>query len=115
MCKHFLSSYNYCRDRESGDYAGSDVQSLSSRLSTLSADTSRSEHQDPSQLVSPQYFTHYEGKIRHFRKINNYTRSEDGLSPSQSSDYEDQDDFNCSQQIATVHAVSIIIYKFLTM
>ncbi|KAI4459174.1 sam-domain sh3 and nuclear localization signals protein related [Holotrichia oblita] len=45
--------------------------------------------------------------MRYFRKTGGYTRSEDGLSPSQSSDYEDQDDFNnCSQQIATVHMSS---------
>lgn len=36
-------------------------------------------------------------------------RSEDGLSPSHSSDYEDQEEFdNISQQIATVHMVSTI-------
>lgn len=63
-------------------------------------------------MISPQYYTHYEGKIRHFRKTNSYTRSEDGLSPSQSSDYEDQDDFNCSQQIATVHVVSYSFYIY---
>ncbi|KAJ3627359.1 hypothetical protein MTP99_014742 [Tenebrio molitor] len=96
------------RDRESGDYASSDVQSISSRLSTLSVDTSRSEQQDISQLVSPQYYSHLEGKIRHFRKTSSgYPRSEDGLSPSQSSDYEDTDEFsNCSQQVATVHVSS---------
>ncbi|KAJ8954624.1 hypothetical protein NQ314_007062 [Rhamnusium bicolor] len=94
------------RDRESGDYAGSDVQSVSSRLSTLSVDTSRSEQQELGQIISPQYYTHLEGKIRHFRKTSGYPRSEDGLSPSQSSDYEDQEDFtNCTQQIATVHVV----------
>ncbi|XP_022919887.2 uncharacterized protein [Onthophagus taurus] len=92
------------RDRESGDYATSDVQSVSSRLSTLSVDTSRSEQQETSQMVSPQYYSQLEGKMRYFRKTGGYTRSEDGLSPSQSSDYEDQDEFNnCSQQIATVH------------
>lgn len=58
--------------------------------------------------MSPQYYSHLEGKIRHFRKNNSaYPRSEDGLSPSQSSDYEDTDEFsNCSQQVATVHVVS---------
>ncbi|XP_072383858.1 uncharacterized protein [Diabrotica undecimpunctata] len=95
------------RDIESGDYAGSDVQSVSSRLSTLSVDTSRSEHHELGQIISPQYYTQLEGKIRHFRKISGYSRSEDGMSPSQSSDYEDQEDFsNCSQQIATVHVSS---------
>ncbi|XP_017770104.1 PREDICTED: uncharacterized protein LOC108557904 isoform X2 [Nicrophorus vespilloides] len=100
-----LTHSRTCRDRESGDYAGSDVQSVSSRLSTLSVDTSRSEQQDTSQMVSPQYYTHIEEKIRHFRKPGPpCTRSEDGLSPNQSSDYEDQDDYtNCSQQVATVH------------
>ncbi|XP_049820175.1 uncharacterized protein LOC109604107 isoform X3 [Aethina tumida] len=93
------------RDRESGDYAGSDVQSVSSRLSNLSVDTSRSEQQDLGPLISPQYY-HLESKPRTFRKPNNYSRSEDGLSPNQSSDYEDQDDFNSSQQVATVHVSS---------
>ncbi|XP_044743831.1 uncharacterized protein LOC123306031 [Chrysoperla carnea] len=92
------------RDRESGDYAGSDVQSVSSRLSTISVETSRSEQQD---AISPQYVTHNNagGKGRPFRKMLGYTpRSEDGLSPSHSSDYEDQEEFdNISQQIATVH------------
>lgn len=106
-----LVLYRSSRDRESGDYAGSDVQSVSSRLSTLSVETSRSEQQDISQMVSPQYYTHLDGKIIHFRKTGGYPRSEDGLSPSQSSDYEDHDDFNnCSQQIATVHVVCNIIY-----
>ncbi|XP_057658248.1 uncharacterized protein LOC130895111 isoform X11 [Diorhabda carinulata] len=96
-----------CRDVESGDYAGSDVQSVGSRLSTLSVDTSKSDHQDLGQIVSPQFYTQLEGKIRHFRKISGYCRSEDGMSPNQSSDYEDQEDFsNCSQQIATVHVSS---------
>ncbi|XP_056641614.1 uncharacterized protein LOC130448333 isoform X1 [Diorhabda sublineata] len=96
-----------CRDVESGDYAGSDVQSVGSRLSTLSVDTSKSDHHDLGQIVSPQFYTQLEGKIRHFRKISGYCRSEDGMSPNQSSDYEDQEDFsNCSQQIATVHVSS---------
>lgn len=70
-------------------------------------DTSRSEQQELGQIISPQYYTQLEGKIRHFRKSGGYTRSEDGLSPSQSSDYEDQEDFaNCTQQVATVHVVS---------
>lgn len=65
-----------------------------------------SEHQELGQILSPQYYTHLEGKIRHFRK-GNFIRSEDGVSPGHSSDYEDQDDYtNCSQQIATVHVVS---------
>lgn len=65
-----------------------------------------SEHQELGQILSPQYYTHLEGKIRHFRK-GNFIRSDDGVSPSHSSDYEDQDDYaNCTQQIATVHVVS---------
>ncbi|CAH1184411.1 unnamed protein product [Phyllotreta striolata] len=90
------------RDAESADYAGSDVQSVGSRLSALSMDAGRSEH-----YSTTQYYAQLEGKIRHFRKIGGYARSEDGLSPGQSSDYEEQDDYsNCSQQIATVHVSS---------
>lgn len=70
-----------------------------------------SEHQELGQMLSPQYYSHLEGKIRHFRD-GNFLRSEDGLSPSHSSDYEDQDDYtNCTQQIATVHVVSKDISK----
>ncbi|XP_050293131.1 uncharacterized protein LOC126733777 isoform X2 [Anthonomus grandis grandis] len=97
------------KERESGDYASSDVQSVSSRLSTLSMDTSRSEIMEMTSMISPQYYTPLESnKGRHFRRSHNYPRSEDGLSPSQSSDYEDQEEFsNCSQQqIATVHVSS---------
>lgn len=65
-----------------------------------------SEHQDMGQILSPQYYTQLEGKIRHFRK-GSFLRNDDGLSPGHSSDYEDQDDYsNCSQQIATVHVVN---------
>lgn len=103
----------FLRDRESGDYASSDVQSVSSRLSALSVETSRSEHQETSQMMSAQYYAQLEGKIRHFKKSFGYTGSEDGLSPCQSSDYEDQDEFNnCMQQIATVHVVKMISYIF---
>ncbi|XP_019772734.2 uncharacterized protein LOC109546269 isoform X2 [Dendroctonus ponderosae] len=97
------------KERESGDYASSDVQSVSSRLSTLSMDTSRSELLEMTSMISPQYYIPLEGsKNKHFRRSHNYPRSEDGLSPSQSSDYEDQEEFsNCSQQqIATVHVSS---------
>ncbi|CAH1128601.1 unnamed protein product [Ceutorhynchus assimilis] len=97
------------KERESGDYASSDVQSVSSRLSTLSMDTSRSELLEMTSMISPQYYTPLEtNKNRHFRRNPNYPRSEDGLSPGQSSDYEDQDEFsNCSQQqVATVHVSS---------
>lgn len=101
------------RDRESGDYAGSDLQSVSSRLSNLSVDTTRSEYNELGQLISPQYYSHLEGKIRHYRRTG-YVRSEEGLSPSQSSDYEDQDDLgNCSQQVATVHVVRIVYISIL--
>lgn len=99
--------YRGTRDRESGDYAGSDAQSVSSRLSMLSMDTSRSDQHD----IPTPYFTHYKSKSKQFRKSSNYARSEDGASPSQSSDYEDQDDFSCTQQAATVHAVRILSYK----
>ncbi|XP_030756991.1 uncharacterized protein LOC115882873 isoform X2 [Sitophilus oryzae] len=99
------------RERESGDYASSDVQSVSSRLSTLSMDTSRSELLEMTSMISPQCYTQLDNnsKQRHFsRRSHNYPRSEDGLSPSQSSDYEDQEEYsNCSQQqIATVHVSS---------
>lgn len=69
-------------------------------------ETSRSEQQE---AISPQYLPHPNNiKGRPFRKMLGYTpRSEDGLSPSHSSDYEDQEEFdNISQQIATVHMVS---------
>lgn len=95
------------KDRESGDYAGSDVQSVSSRLSTLSVETSRSEQMDSIQMISPQYLPH-PGSKKQFRKAGYFKNSEDCQSPSQSSDYEDQDELeNCSQQIATVHVVRI--------
>ncbi|CAG9817953.1 unnamed protein product [Phaedon cochleariae] len=101
------------RDRESGDYAGSDVQSIGSRLSGLSVDTSRSDPNHPHhRLVSPpQYYAQtHEGQMRHFHRKGGgggCSMSEGGLSPGQSSDYEDQEEFsNCSQQIATVHVSS---------
>lgn len=57
-------------------------------------------------MISPQYYTHLDGKVRHFKKAVGFPGSEDGMSPSHSSDYEDQEDYsNCSQQIATVHVV----------
>lgn len=114
------------KERESGDYASSDVQSVSSRLSTLSMDTSRSELFEMNNMISPQYYTPLESNKRNFRFVflatifvhkvqpveiirrsHNYPRSEDGLSPNHSSDYEDQEEFsNCSQQqVATVHVV----------
>ncbi|CAH2004679.1 unnamed protein product [Acanthoscelides obtectus] len=110
------------RDRESGDYA-SDVQSVSSRLSNLSVDTSRSEQLEMGQLISPKYYDHHhhhhnhhhhhESRLRQYRRVAagaGYARSEDeGMSPSQSSDYEDQEDFGggeSSEQVATVHVSS---------
>ncbi|XP_049770982.1 SAM and SH3 domain-containing protein 1-like [Schistocerca cancellata] len=95
--------------RESGDYAGSDVQSIGSRLSTMSIETSRSEQtENPTNISSPSYISHMTmGKGRHFRKTMGYTSrssaSEEGLSPSQSSDYEDQEELQSVQQV-TVHA-----------
>lgn len=70
------------------DYAGSDAQSISSRLSMLSVEA----EQHP--------FTRSKSKNKQFRKATTY-RSEDLASPSQSSDYEDQDD----QPSVTVHTV----------
>lgn len=124
-----LLLYRSSKERESGDYASSDVQSVSSRLSTLSMDTSRSELFEMNNMISPQYYTPLESNKRNFRFVlptlflvniqplsnirrsHNYPRSEDGLSPSHSSDYEDQEEFsNCSQQqVATVHVVLMFI------
>ncbi|XP_049832873.1 uncharacterized protein LOC126273339 isoform X5 [Schistocerca gregaria] len=61
--------------RESGDYAGSDVQSIGSRLSTMSIETSRSEQtENPTNISSPSYISHMTmGKGRHFRKTMGYT------------------------------------------
>ncbi|XP_076259557.1 uncharacterized protein LOC143195919 isoform X2 [Rhynchophorus ferrugineus] len=94
------------RERECGDYASSDVQSMSSRLSTLSMDTSKSELLEMTSMISQCYTQLDNNKARQFRRTHNYPRSEDGLSPGQSSDYEDQEEFsNCSQQqVATVHS-----------
>lgn len=86
------------RDRESGDYAGSDIQSVSSRLSGLSVETGRSELTDGGQR----------GNQAGYRQMAAYRmrRPEDGLSPH-SSDYEDQEESeNDSQHVATVHNVS---------
>ncbi|XP_018318482.1 uncharacterized protein LOC108732284 isoform X2 [Agrilus planipennis] len=81
------------RMRESGDYAGSDIQSVSSRISTLSMDTSRS---DQLELM------HFDDNLRKYHKKCGFT---DRLqSPNHSSDYEDQEDYDsCNPQIATVH------------
>uniref|UniRef100_A0A7R9CDD9 Shal K[+] channel interacting protein n=1 Tax=Timema cristinae TaxID=61476 RepID=A0A7R9CDD9_TIMCR len=95
------------RDRESGDYAGSDVQSIGSRLSTMSIETSRSEQMEGgvSTLPSPSYMfpPSISGKGHPSHKMVSYTSRS---STSQSSDYEDQEEGEQRelQQLATVHA-----------
>nr|CAD7400033.1 unnamed protein product [Timema poppensis] len=95
------------RDRESGDYAGSDVQSIGSRLSTMSIETSRSEQMEGgvSALPSPSYMfpQSISGKGHPSHKMVSYTSRS---STSQSSDYEDQEEGEQRelQQLATVHA-----------
>ncbi|KAL0133691.1 hypothetical protein PUN28_000973 [Cardiocondyla obscurior] len=129
--------------RESGDYASSDVQSVSSRLSTVSVDTSRSDqppvggrhpdrpehhhehrhnhrhHHEHHHSVSPRPNQRHPAATsttvtntvadatspqRASRPVPRYSRSsgEEGLSPSQSSDYEDQEELE-SQHSAAVH------------
>ncbi|XP_048509198.1 uncharacterized protein LOC105686971 isoform X2 [Athalia rosae] len=117
--------------RESGDYASSDVQSVSSRLSTISADTStsRSEQRptggsrrrrdypierEPATGVatttnalrqSPHHALQPMRIMRNpKRHLHGYSRSsgEEGISPSQSSDYEDQEEIE-NQHLAAVH------------
>ncbi|XP_020290090.1 uncharacterized protein LOC109857801 isoform X1 [Pseudomyrmex gracilis] len=132
--------------RESGDYASSDVQSVSSRLSTVSVDTSRSDQPTLGgrQPDRPEHHPHHEHHHNHRhhhehhhsvsprpnqrhpatsttvtantvdatspqsnaqrRPVPRYSRSsgEEGLSPSQSSDYEDQEELE-SQHSAAVH------------
>ncbi|XP_046671113.1 uncharacterized protein LOC124361123 [Homalodisca vitripennis] len=67
-------------NRESGDYAASDVQSVCSRLSSLSMETSRSETTD------------------HYQRLRNYNGGESAVSPGHSSDYAEQD------ELVTVHS-----------
>ncbi|XP_026736980.1 uncharacterized protein LOC113500414 isoform X5 [Trichoplusia ni] len=74
------------RDRESGDYAASDIQSIGSRLSGISLDSNRSERESR----------------RGYRQMSGYRIGVDHLSPA-SSDYEDQESETDSQHIATVH------------
>ncbi|XP_053603590.1 uncharacterized protein LOC128671271 isoform X4 [Plodia interpunctella] len=74
------------RDRESGDYAASDIQSIGSRLSGISLESSRSERDSR----------------RGYRQMSGYRIGVDPLSPA-SSDYEDQESETDSQHIATVH------------
>ncbi|XP_072939917.1 uncharacterized protein SKIP isoform X5 [Epargyreus clarus] len=74
------------RDRESGDYAASDIQSIGSRLSGISLESSRSERDSR----------------RGYRQMSGYRIGIDPLSPA-SSDYEDQESETDSQHIATVH------------
>ncbi|KAL6262159.1 hypothetical protein P5V15_007256 [Pogonomyrmex californicus] len=131
--------------RESGDYASSDVQSVSSRLSTVSVDTSRSDqppvggrHPDRPEHHHEHHHNHRHHHEHHHsvsprpnqrhpaatsttvtntvtdatspqsnaqrRPVPRYSRSsgEEGLSPSQSSDYEDQEELE-SQHSAAVH------------
>ncbi|EZA55194.1 SAM and SH3 domain-containing protein [Ooceraea biroi] len=137
--------------RESGDYASSDVQSVSSRLSTVSVDTSRSDqppagvgrHPDRPEHHHEHHHNHRHRHEHHHsvsprpnqrhhpaaastpvnvnvvaadvdaaspqsnaqrRPVPRYSRSsgEEGLSPSQSSDYEDQEELE-SQHSAAVH------------
>lgn len=76
------------RDRESGDYAASDIQSIGSRLSGISLESSRSERDSR----------------RGYRQMSGYRIGADPLSPA-SSDYEDQESETDSQHIATVHKV----------
>lgn len=92
------------RDRESGDYAGSDIQSVSSRLSGLSVETSRSEHGDSMRVNQAVGYRQMSGGYR-------MRRPEDELSPH-SSDYEDQEESETdSQHVATIH--NVIIYSIL--
>ncbi|XP_014485188.1 PREDICTED: uncharacterized protein LOC106749846 isoform X1 [Dinoponera quadriceps] len=135
--------------RESGDYASSDVQSVSSRLSTVSVDTSRSDQPPPvagarHPADRPEHHHEHRHNHRHHhhehhhsvsprpnqrhpattsttvtantadatspqsnaqrRPVPRYSRSsgEEGLSPSQSSDYEDQEELE-NQHSAAVH------------
>ncbi|XP_022130734.2 uncharacterized protein LOC111004161 isoform X4 [Pieris rapae] len=74
------------RDRESGDYAASDIQSIGSRLSGISLESTRSERDSR----------------RGYRQMSGYRIGIDPLSPA-SSDYEDQESETDSQHIATVH------------
>lgn len=78
------------RDRESGDYAASDIQSIGSRLSGISLESSRSERDNR----------------RGYRQMSGYRIGIDPLSPA-SSDYEDQESETDSQHIATVHKVTL--------
>lgn len=84
------------RDRESGDYAASDIQSIGSRLSGISLESNRSERDSR----------------RGYRQMSGYRIGADPLSPA-SSDYEDQESETDSQHIATVHKVkSSILLAF---
>ncbi|KYN28233.1 SAM and SH3 domain-containing protein 1, partial [Trachymyrmex cornetzi] len=126
--------------RESGDYASSDVQSVSSRLSTVSVDTSRSDqpsvggrhpdrpehhhehrhnhrhHHEHHHSVSPRSnqrhpaasttvtntVTDATSPQSNAQRRPSRSSGEEGLSPSQSSDYEDQEELE-SQHSAAVH------------
>uniref|UniRef100_A0A0A9Z5Z4 Sterile alpha motif domain-containing protein 5 n=1 Tax=Lygus hesperus TaxID=30085 RepID=A0A0A9Z5Z4_LYGHE len=63
-------------NRESGDYAASDVNSICSRLSSLSMETSRSEHLE----------------MDVYHRLRPYNGTEPPISPGHSSDYAEQED-----------------------
>ncbi|BES94510.1 SAM domain (Sterile alpha motif) [Nesidiocoris tenuis] len=63
-------------NRESGDYAASDVNSICSRLSSLSMETSRSEHLE----------------MDLYHRLRPYNGTEPPISPGHSSDYADQEE-----------------------
>lgn len=81
------------RDRESGDYATSDIQSIGSRLSGISLESNRSERDCR----------------RGYRQMSGYRIGAEALSPA-SSDYEDQESETDSQHIATVHKVIYFLF-----
>ncbi|GLG94968.1 SAM and SH3 domain-containing protein 3, partial [Gryllus bimaculatus] len=88
-------------DRESGDYASSDVQSVGSRLSTMSIETSRSEQPEAAPLSSPSYLPAAAGGG--FRRLQR-RRDSGGASPGHSSG--DDGDPRTVHPHVTVHAVS---------
>ncbi|XP_073978823.1 shal K[+] channel interacting protein isoform X3 [Rhodnius prolixus] len=63
-------------NRESGDYAASDVNSICSRLSSLSMETSRSEHLE----------------MDVYHRLRPYNGGEPAISPGHSSDYAEHDE-----------------------
>ncbi|KAK9506211.1 hypothetical protein O3M35_008185 [Rhynocoris fuscipes] len=69
-------------NRESGDYAASDVNSICSRLSSLSMETSRSEHLE----------------MDVYHRLRSYNGVEPTISPGHSSDYAEHDELVSSLQ-----------------